>query len=403
MKVLIADKFEAAGIEGLKELDCDLHFEPGLDGDTLAEVLVSFDPDVLIVRSTKVPSSILEVAKRLSLIIRAGSGYDTIDVATASARGIFVANTPGKNAIAVAELAFGLMLSCDRVIADQAGELRDHKWNKKHFGGQGRGLYSRTLGVIGLGKIAMEVVARAKAFGMTVVAWSRSLTPDAAAEMGIQYAETPLAVARQADFVSVHVASNAETKNLIGQEFVEAMKDGAVLVNTSRGAVIDEEAVKPLISQKNLRFGLDVYQNEPGAGGKEFENNIVDIVGVTGTHHVGASTEQAQLAVAEEVLKIVRAYKQVGEVPNCVNRLARSSASHILSVRHRNRPGVLSSVFATLAEVGINVEEVENIIYHGAEATCARIHLDDEPNAEVVTTIQNSNENVIAVEVSAVD
>ena len=402
MKVLVADKMEKAGLEGLKELECEVHFEPGLNGDTLKQALIDFDPDLLIVRSTKVPADHLESASRLSLIIRAGSGYDTIDVATASARGVFVANCPGKNSIAVAELAMGFLLACDRMIPDQVAELRQGTWNKKLYGGMGRGLYSRKLGIVGLGKIAHHVIDRAKSFGMNVVAWSRSLTPDAAAEMGILYAESPIEVARKADFITVHVASVPETKHLINKEFAEAMKPGAVLVNTSRGAVIDEEAIKPLIQEKNIRLGLDVYANEPGAGDKTFSDDIVQIPGVIGTHHVGASTQQAQLAVAEETLRIVRAYKESGEVPNCVNRLARSNATHILSVRHRNRPGVLANVFSVLAEARINVEEVENIIYHGAEATCARIHIDDEADSDVIQRIRTGDENVIAVDIAKI-
>jgi len=403
MKVLVADKMEAAGIEGLKELECEVHHQADLNGETLKDALESIDPDILIVRSTKVPREILEIARRLSLIIRAGSGYDTIDVEAASARGIFVANCPGKNSIAVAELAMALILSCDRMIPDQTAELRDGKWNKKHYSGVGRGLYSRKLGVVGLGKIGQEVISRAKSFGMNVVACSRSLTPDAAAEMGVLYADSPIEVARKADFITVHVASTPETKGLIGKQFVEAMKPGAVFVNTSRGAVVDEEAIKPLIEKNNLRVGLDVYQNEPSTGDKSFSNDIINIKGVIGTHHVGASTKQAQLAVAEETLRIVRAFKESGEVPNCVNRLARSSATHILSVRHRNRPGVLACVFDILAAEKINVEEVENIIYHGAEATCARIHLDSEPTSTLIEKMKSANDNIIAIDISLID
>jgi len=403
MKVLVADKMEKAGVEGLKELECEVMLEPSLDGETLKEALRSFDPDVLIVRSTKVSAEVVDVAKRLSLIIRAGSGYDTIDVDRASGRGIFVANCPGKNSIAVAELAFGLLLSCDRMIPDQTAELRAGTWNKKYYSGVGAGLYSRWLGIIGLGRIANEVMTRARAFGMNVIAWSRSLTPDRANELGIYCAESPLEVARTADFITIHLASVPETKNLINREFVEAMKPGAVLVNTSRGAIIDEEAINPLIEEKNIRLGLDVYENEPPAGGKEFTNPIVKIPGVMGTHHVGASTKQAQLAVAEEVLCIVEAYKETGEVPNCVNRIARSGATHVLSVRHRNRPGVLAHVFNALAGEGINVEEVENIIYHGAEATCARVHVDSEPSSDAVGKIRSGNENIIAVEIGEIE
>lgn len=402
MKILIADKFESAGIEGIRELGCEVDFAPDLTADRLPEALADKDPDVLIVRSTKVSGAAMAGGARLSLIIRAGAGYDTIDVAAASGRGIFVANCPGKNSLAVAELTIGLLLCCDRLIPDQTAELRDGRWNKKFYSGVGRGLHGRTLGIIGMGRIAQAVAQRAQAFGMNVVAWSRSLTPTTAQELGLIFAATPIDVARQSDAVSINVASTAETKHLVNAEFLAAMKDGAYLINTSRGALIDENALAKAISEKNLRVALDVYDNEPGAGDKQFSNPIVKASAVIGTHHVGASTAQAQLAVADETVRIIKAYCETGAVPNCVNRLAKSSATHLLSVRHRNRSGVLSHVFGVLADHGINVEEVENIIYNGAEATCARIHLDAEPDADLLMRIKTGSEHVIAVGLSRI-
>ncbi|MFG0330549.1 MAG: phosphoglycerate dehydrogenase [Phycisphaerales bacterium] len=401
MKVLIADKFEQVGIDGLKELGCEVEYHPGVADDLPAKIK-ELDPSVLIVRSTKVPAAALEAAGRLALIIRAGAGYDTIDVGRASSLGIFVANCPGKNSIAVAELVMGLLLCCDRRLPDQTAELRDGKWNKKEYA-KARGLHGRTLGVVGLGQIGYEVATRARAFGMKVVAWSRSLTTEKAESLGLEYAATPLDVARVADAISINVAATADTENLIDRAFIEAMKPDAYLINTSRGSVIDEDALRDGIRNKGLRAGLDVYKNEPPAAGKEFSNPIVHEPGVYGTHHVGASTDQAQVAIAHETLRIVESFLESGEVPNCVNRLARSSATHVLSVRHRNRPGVLAHVFHVLADHSINVEEVENIIYHGAEATCARVHIDDAPPNGAIDQIRSGNDNIISVSLAALD
>jgi D-3-phosphoglycerate dehydrogenase len=238
---------------------------------------------------------------------------------------------------------------------------------------------------------------------MRVIAWSRSLTHEEADRLGVAYAETPLDVARLADAVSINVAANAETRHLVNAEFLEAMRPGAYLINTSRGSVVDEAALRDAVRTKGIRVGLDVFQNEPAGGTGEFTNQVVQEPGVYGTHHVGASTEQAQVAIAHEVIRIVQTFQTSGEVPNVVNRLARSSATHVLSIRHRNRPGVLAHVFAVLAGATINVEEVENIIYHGAQATLARIHLDAEPTNGALERIRTGNADIISVELSEID
>jgi D-3-phosphoglycerate dehydrogenase len=402
MKVLIADKFETVGIDGLKELGCTVVVQPGVKAEELPAVIRQVDPHVLIVRGKKVNADALKAGTALSLVIRAGAGIDTIDVETASRRGVFVSNCPGKNSIAVAELVMGLLLACDRRIPDQAEELRQGRWNKAEYS-KARGVFGRTLGIVGLGQIGREVASRAQAFGMRVVAWSRSLTHEEADRLGLAYAQTPLEVARLADAVSINIAANPETKHLVSADFLAAMRPGAYLINTSRGSVVDEAALERAIREKGIRAGLDVFQNEPSVPAGEFGNGIVQTPGVYGTHHVGASTDQAQVAIAHEVIRIVQAFQATGEVPNVVNRLARSSATHVLSIRHRNRPGVLAHVFGVLADAEINVEEVENIIYHGAQATLARIHLDGEPNHGAIERIREGNADIISVELSEID
>src|SRR5467141_1245272 len=223
MKILIADKFEKSGQEGLAEIGCEVLYQPDLKDEVLVAAIAHELPDVLVVRGTKVTEPTLE-AGALKLVVRAGAGYNTIDVAAASRRGIYVSNCPGKNSIAVAELAFGLILALDRRIADNVIALRRGEWNKKEFS-KARGLFGRTLGLIGLGKIGQEMIPRAKAFGMPVVAWSRSLTPESALALGVEYASSPQEVASAADIVSVHVALNAQTRGLINSEVFHRMRD----------------------------------------------------------------------------------------------------------------------------------------------------------------------------------
>jgi D-3-phosphoglycerate dehydrogenase len=401
MKVLIADKFEKVGIDGLKELGCTVESRPDVKAEDLPALMREFDPNVLIVRSKKVTADALKAGMALNLVIRAGAGIDTIDVVAASGLGVFVTNCPGKNSIAVAELVMALLLECDRRVADQVIELRGGRWNKAEYS-KARGLAGRTLGIIGLGQIGREVAVRARAFGMRVVAWSRNLTHEEAERLGVAYAQTPIDVARVSDAVTLHVAATAETRHLVNEEFLATLKPGAYFINTSRGSVVDEAALIRAIREKGLRCGLDVYQNEPGAGTGEFKSALAMEPGVYGSHHVGASTEQAQVAIAHEVIRIVQSFKESGEVPHCVNRLARSTATHVLSIRHLNRPGVLAHVFRVLAEQAINVEEVESILYHGAKATLARVHLDGSPSGEAVELIRQGNKNIISVELAEI-
>lgn len=398
-RVLIADKFEKIGVDGLKDLGCEVIQNADVKAEDLPALMKEVDPKILVVRSKKVSEAAMKAGPRLSLVIRAGAGIDTIDVAAASRLGVFVSNCPGKNSIAVAELVLGLLLSCDRRIPDQTAELRRGEWNKGEYS-KARGLHGRTLGIVGLGQIGREIAKRALAFGMKVIAWSRQLTIEDCRQLGIEYAETPIEVARHADAVSINVASTPETKNLVNAEFLAAMRPGAYLINTSRGSVVDEAALLEAIAAKGIRAGLDVFQNEPGGSKGTFDSAVAKAAGVYGTHHVGASTDQAQVAIAHEVIRIVQAFNETGTALHCVNRLAKSAATHVLNVRHQNRPGVLAHVFKVLFEEKINVEEVENIAYHGAEAAAARIHVSGTPSAAALDHIKSGNDNVISVDLT---
>ncbi|MHC4414844.1 MAG: 3-phosphoglycerate dehydrogenase family protein [Planctomycetota bacterium] len=400
LRVLIADDFEQSGIDELRSLGCSVTFDPDLSAKTLPAAITTHDPDVLIVRSTKVEAPAVETANSLSLIVRAGAGYDTIDVAAASARGIFVANCPGKNSIAVAELVWSLILACDRRVPDQTADLRAGRWNKTEYA-KASGLCGRTLGIIGLGRIGREVAKRGKGFGMQVIAWSRNLTEEAADQLGVGYCSNLINLAKLADVISVNVAANEETVGLVGEKFCAALKPGAYLINTSRGSVVDEGALAAAIREKGVRAGLDVFATEPQNTVGSFSDNIVREPRVYGTHHVGACTDQAQEAIATEVVQVIEMYQKTGAVPNCVNRAKATAATNLLTVRHLNRPGVLAAVFYTLGQAGINVEEMENVIYEGAKAACARIQLDKAPSSEHLTAIR-ANDDVLSVDLSTI-
>ena len=409
MKVLIADQFEQSGIDAIVAAGCDVVYEPSLADQQLADALDAKRPDVLVVRSTKVTEPMLANTS-LSLIVRAGAGVNTIDVNAASRRGIYVSNCPGKNSIAVAELTFALILALDRRIAENVTDLRTGTWNKKEYS-KARGLFGRTLGILGYGNIGQEVARRALAFGMRVVVWSRrfqqashleslnpdpeSRIPDSGVDPRVTVVHSPEAVAEQADVLSVHLALAADTRKLVNASILNRLKPGSYFVNTSRAEVVDHAALADAVRNRGIRAALDVFAQEPASSTGEFSDPLLTLPEVIGTHHIGASTEQAQEAIAAEAARIVRVYKETGKVPNVVNLATSTPATHTLVVRHRDRPGVLAHVFDHLRAGNLNVQETENVVFEGAEAAIARINLDGEPPAELLQTIARGNSDIL--------
>jgi len=397
MRVLIADKFEKSGIDGLKAAGCEVVYQPDLKDDTLTAAIRDTKAEVLVVRSTVVTAPMLE-AGALALVVRAGAGYNTIDVATASTRGIYVSNCPGKNAIAVAELAFALLLALDRRIPDNVAELRAGKWNKKEYS-KARGLYGRTLGLLGYGNIGQEMAKRAHAFGMPIVVWSRRFATGQAnvadEQVPMSLAKSPEEVAERCDVLSVHLAMNAETKGRVNAAVIGRLKPGSYFVNTARAEVVDHVALEQAVRDRDIRVGLDVFADEPKDATGDFADRIASLRHVYGTHHIGASTDQAQEAIAAETVRIITSYKDTGKVPNVVNLAKKTPATHMLVVRHRDRPGVLAHVFGRLRSSAINVQETENVIFEGAHAAVARINLDGAPPDALLSEIQAGNSDIL--------
>lgn len=397
MKILVADNVADTGLQTLKDAGHKVISKPTLEGDSLISTLKEESPEVLIVRSTRITPEALDASTQLGLIVRAGAGYDTIDVEGASNRGIFVANCPGKNSVAVAELTAGLMLSLDRRIPDNVLDAREGRWNKKTYA-TADGIKGKTLGIIGVGNIAEALIERAKGFDVNIVAWSRSLTREKAEQLGIGWREDPIDVAEDADIVTLHVASTPETKNLADRSFFEAMKDGAFFINTTRAAVVDEDALAWALDNKNIRAALDVMENEPAQKRADFEHLLADHPNVYMTHHIGASTQQAQDATAEEAARVVMTFDETGEVPNCVNLAKQTPARYQLTVRHEDKVGVLASVLDAMRRAGWNIQEMENRIFEGAHAASASIRFAGEMDEEIVEAIRDLD-TVFAVSV----
>jgi len=307
-----------------------------------------------------------------------------------------------------------LILALDRRIPDNVAELRAGKWNKKAFS-KARGLRGQTIGVLGIGSIAQEVIRRAAAFGLDVVVWSRrfdgeerpmreaearAFDLEAEAQLvRIELAPTPKAVATRADILSVHLAFGPDTQGLVGREVLAGLKPGATFINTARAEIVDHAALLEAAREKRVRVGLDVFNTEPAAATADFNDELVSLPNVYGTHHIGASTDQAQEAIAAETVRIVTSFKNTGKVPNVVNLASRTPATHMLVVRHRDRPGVLAHVFDNLREANLNVQETENIVFEGAEAAVARINLDGAPASALCDKIKSGHADVLDLQV----
>ena len=353
MKVFIADNFPNKYVEKIKSLVKEVIFEPKLKENDLQNHIKGID--ILVVRSTVVNAECIEKSDRLSLIIRAGAGVNTIDIKSANKKGIYITNCPGKNSIAVAELAMGLICAIDRRIPDNVIDFRNGKWNKALYS-KADGLAGKTLGVVGTGQIGSELIKRAKAFGLNIIAWSRSLTDKKAEEIEIERAASLEELFSSSDIISVHLAQTAETKKIISKELISKLKKGAYFINTARAGVVDETALIEAAKSGNIFLGLDVFNNEPEGKEGELSTPIRELPNVYLTHHIGASTEQAKNAVAEETCNIIADYVNAGVIRNWVNRIKQSPAKYQLVVRHYDKPGVLARVLRLLSEEKINAQ-----------------------------------------------
>lgn len=394
IKILIADKFSEAHLDRLKKLGCEVTYNPTVKADELPKLIAPYR--ILVVRSKQVTADTLKASEQLSLVLRAGAGVNTIDVKAASARGVYVTNCPGKNSIAVAELVFALLLGIDRRIADNVAALRAHKWDKKEFS-KADGVFGKTLGIIGVGQIGVEVTRRAIAFGMHVLAYDPLLSPSRARELHVELVQ-PDEIYTRADIITIHVPVTDQTRGMINQAALAKMKPNAIFINAARGEVVDQPALRAALEAKKIRAGLDVFNPEPAEGTADFADPILDLPNLYGTHHIGASTEQAQSAIAEEAIRIVETFVKTGVVLNCVNLAKRTPAKWQLLVRHYDHVGVLAYVMDKIRHAEINIEEVQNVIFEGATAASCRIQLDSKPGDKLLSEIKEGNKDIIGLE-----
>ena len=397
MKILFADALPESYIDLLRQQGDECIVAPELGADDIPDVIKGID--VLVVRSTRVTAETIDRSDVLGLIVRSGAGTNTIDCQAAASSGIYVCNVPGTNSIAVAELTLGLLLALDRHIPAAANDLRNGTWNKDGYS-KADGLMGKTFGIVGVGEIGLAVAERARSFGMTVVAERKSdRRTDIEARIrstGIRLVDDLDALLAESDIVSIHVPGSDQTVDLVDAGFLDRMKPNSILLNTSRGEVVNEEALVDAIESKGIRAGLDVFRHEPSSGTGEFASKLASHPSVVGTHHIGASTQQAQDATSARTIDVIEAYR-AGDPMNCVNVVQTRVGAVTITIRHFDRVGVLAGALEVLRQADINVQTMENKVFEGSNAAMAVIDVTGGVTVDVTRQLA-ALDNVIQVQ-----
>jgi D-3-phosphoglycerate dehydrogenase len=316
--IIVLDTLSPDGLallDAAKEHGITYEVATGLSGTALGEALARHDG--AICRSgVKITADALAGNYRLKAIVRAGVGTDNIDKEAATRQGIVVMNTPAGNTVSTAEHAFALLLALSRNIAAADASLRDHKWDRNKF--MGVQLAGKTLGIVGLGRIGQTVAQRARAFDMRVIGFDPFLSPDRAAELGIELIDTVKAMLPQVDYLTVHTPLTDETKHLVGMKELDILKPGVRLINCARGGIYDEKALVEGLKRGVIGgVALDVFEKEPCT-----DSPLFGMPGVLATPHLGASTEEAQSQVAVEGVGLLVDFLTTGAIRHAVNASA---------------------------------------------------------------------------------
>lgn len=403
MRVLIADKLTHGALHAIERGGHEVEFAPSLTAETLPTALANNGAEVLVVRSTRVTEATLRASRELGLVIRAGAGVNTIDLAIASQLGVFVANCPGKNAVAVAELTIGLMICLDRGIPAASAKLHEGQWCKSEFS-RARGLLGQRLGLVGFGATARAVAYRAQALGMHVAAWTPRLHRGHTEPVGVEAADSLDTLLSGSDVVSVHCPNRPETRGMIGARELDLIPDGGAVLHTARGGIVDDAALAEQVHAGRLRAGLDVFAQEPAAGDSVFESPMRNASHAVLTPHIGASTTQALESTGAEVARIIHDFATIGVVHNVVNVARAHAGRYRIIVRHEDRVGVLAGVLDALRRAHLNVKEMQNVIFDGGEdavtAASATIVVEQRPTLQLLQELR-ALEAILAVDLRA--
>lgn len=387
MRVLLADDFPEQFLPEMEKLGFECLFRPDLGGSELPGALDGIQ--ILLVRSTRVTAEAIDAADDLAWIIRAGAGYNTIDWEAAARRAIWVSNVPRQNAIAVAELAIGLMLAVDRRIPDNVTAIRHNEWRKREFSGA-RGLHGRTLGIVGMGQIGFEVAKRARSFGLKLLTVHKPRTfeaQDRMRKLGVGTVSGLEELFSVSDIVSLHTPCTPQTTGMVSADLLARMKPGAWLINTARAELVDEDALLAAIDRQDLWVGIDVFSGEAAVASGSGDSKLASHPRVYVTHHIGASTRQAQHAIAAEVVRMMADFAQ-GRVRNVVNLGEISPAGTYLTIRHIDRVGVLSGVLTSIKSSGLNVQHMTNQVFSGADTAVAVVQVQGEVSDAMVSELE---------------
>ena len=389
MKIVVADLFSPEGLAEMKKMGHNVVYEPKAVDAAFVELMRKEMPTLLVVRSKKVTKAVIDVDPKLEMVIRAGAGYDTIDVDYCSAKGIYVCNCPGKNNVAVAELAMGLIVCLDRRIPENVQLLKEGKWEKGLFA-ECIGLKGRTVGLLGIGAVGREVCKRCLAFEMNVIAYDPYLPPEAFTAMGATRVMSVQEIATKSDIISLHVPATKETLHMINKAFLATMKPDAVMINTARGdLVVEEDLIAHLNEMKDFYYACDVIQGEPAAKKAPFESQLAKHPKVFATHHIGASTKQAESAIGVEAVRMVKEYGTTKTVCNCVNMATDIKVTHKISVKYASSVGILGAIMAVFTPYNLRIEEVRNEVFKERHACVAGINFTGpiDKKDEIVATL----------------
>lgn len=386
MKILVGCSLPESSLNELRSLGTDVLYEPALTTEQMEKRIG--DVAVLVVGRKRVPPNVVAAGKALQLIACAGTGTANIAIEEASAQGVFVANCPNKEAIAVAELTLGLLLALDRRVVKKAVAAR--RGGPDEMGEiDALGLAGRTLGVLGFGAVEQEIVKRARGFEMNILTWSPALTPELAAARHIEFCTWPRELARQSHMVTVHAPQEEADEILVDAEFLQNMRDGAYIVYIGHPAALDQAALVEVANERNLRVAYDISTPQlTSSKTDQFKARLQALPDVIGTHRLAHHTKQAHEAIADELVRVIRGFLVAGEVVNCVNLLQHSPATWQLFLRLRDTVGVLAAIMEHIRADGINAEEITSRVFTGAKAGCCTIALDERPSTEALHAIR---------------
>lgn len=398
MKILVACRLPDAALDELKSLGAEVIYQPELAGPGLAEQLR--DVAILVVGRQRVAREIILAAPQLQMIVRDGTGTLNIAVDEASTQGIFVTHCLFREAAAIAEMTLGLLVALDRQLLDQGLQPSDDVTARRADDINAMGLVGRTLGILNYGPVGREVAARARAFGMNVLACAGPHCDPLTHEWGIEFVHSPRDLARRSDAISVYVPLDDAKERFINSELIGSLKARALLVHIGHPNAVDEPALYDAVKAGRVRAALDFYSSEAAGEMLRHRSKLLGLHGAVVTHRLADATERAREVIAGEVIRIVRQFLVTGEALNCVNLVERSHATWQLLLRLRDAVGVMASVMDEIRADGINAQEIGCRLFQGGRAAWVSISLNERPSDDMLAALRGL-QGVIHVDLRA--